>query len=1105
MKRLSAFALICAAALGTAAGEYADAEVNLLRADKIEPAYMHDKITGVRGYMMNDIARNNYTVGHRKYIAGEECLKVDVNKDGEATISYPDPLPAPYAENPGPNVHLYIGIDPQPPAETFRISGRVKLDKGALQLSNGPKFKPAPDWQKFDYQGKPFFILITPAAGAHISFADIKMTPVYPAIGGGIALPDGGRLTRLLLPKNADFVTRWGVAMWRGWLWKLTGVALPIVTVDKVEPAEGAFAATVDPSLKRGWRLAVGKNGITLTCSEEDDIVPALFDYLRMGLDCAFYGPDCAKMPTLPVAELPAIDRLTKPRYRAILQSSHYPLYSGGKIGPARYVRNDVNYYHLNYPDWIHILNTAIPQELYFKDHPEYFMMDASGNRVVAFRPSFTHQCFTNPGARRVMLKGLTDIAKMQKGFHRMCFEPGDTDLFCLCPECVAFSGTKKTNIDLLMDFTNQVARAVREIDPEFKILRCAYLSRCYPPKKVKVEENIHIFDCLTEHALPCTIHVECERNREKLKMLGEWKRALGDDASRLGFMTYDDARPLQYVRMAEYLNQFGSGDFYMFYWHYTPQAINFVLPRWNLGEDADKLMEEFDFHYFGKAGKEMHKITLFIDEYGKNFKHGPGEGRLTALFCGHQQHTRTWLDRAALDQIYSMFDEAIKAAGDDKTVRARIFREKKYVLAEDLIRYGSASCATDAELDAFIRRLVDFITMAREAPQYFGAITPDQDMRSFLLANTGLVIPNTGKFWAKEPYVDKFLADPKSFFSSADRIPGGWYFKPLAMRGAESPVVYGYQCPPRYSVVLRRPADPDGAPQSGYAPAGAALPPDRSKATITMKLDYTPEAPSFLAIEGQDDDKPGTSLMRVTVNGKVVFSGPNRLPELSWGRMGLNIPAGVLKAGDNTIVIANITPNRPPRSGRFTDPDEAAKDPQWGWIVISEACWIDPNHDFRLFLDGSDKTPWVFHDGNSRSSGVHGEGKAELNGGEVGPNYLGAGHNCPKIAITPGARVKVTVTASGSGAVRMGLWDYRPYKGTDGNFFTPGGFCGGHTKLLPRRSTPAFELSAAPKTFSYVLTPPAGTGQILPRIFSDKDTKAVVTDFRMELLPPEK
>ena len=1088
-----------------AAEGFKDAEVNLFRADKIEPAHIHGKVTAVSGYTMRDRARDRYIAKHRQNFSGEECFTFDV-REGVATIAFPDPLPAPYKENPGETIFFYIGVDPQPPAAAFHISGRVKLNGGALRFSRGPKLLPKPEWQTVDYKGGETFIALTPAPGARISMADLKMTPVYPEIGGGIALPEGGKLTHFLLPENPSFVMRWSVAMWRGWLWKLTGVALPIVTVKEVRPTPGAFAAMLDRDLERGWRLRVDKAGINLYCSENDDIVPALFDYLRLALGYSFYAPGCEKMPNLPVAALPSFDRHAVPRYKAIVCGNHEQLFSGGKLDVTRYIRNDVDFYHLTHANWLHFLNIALPAERYFKEHPEYFMMDSTGNRVAASRSTFIHQCFSNPDGRRIMVEGLCDIVREQKsrGLDKLCFESGDSEQFCLCPKCVAFNGTRKTNTDLLMDFTNQAAAAIKKIDPGIQIFRCAYLNRCFPPRKVKPAENVNIFYCLTQHTLPCALHTDCERNREGMKMLVEWKEALGGDASRVGFMTYDDGRPLQYMRMAEYLNRFGSGDFFIFKWHYTPVALQFVMPRWNLGEEAEKLMEEFDLNYYGKAGKIMHELTLFIDDYGRNYrhqKHYVGEGSQTVLFSGNQGHSQTSFDRAALDKIYTFFDRALAAAGDDREVRARIYEEKKFVLAEDFIKYGPATCATDAELEKFIARVVDFITMAREAPKRFAAITPDQDMRSFLLANTGLAIPNTGKFWANEAYVDKFLAKPGTFFASADRTPGGWYFKPLAMRGADVPRIYSYECPPRYSVALRRPPRTDRDVVAGYAPADAVAERDRSRAILTMNLEYAPKYPSFLAVEGQDDDKPGRSQMRVSVNGTQIYAGIDRFPERKWGRMAFTIPAGVLKAGRNTIEIANITPDTPSRSARFTDPEKAAKDPQWGWIVISEAYWLDPNGQFDRFINGDNTSPWRFHNGNVAEKGAAGDGRAVLTGGEMGPAYL-TNHRFPKVAINPGDRIKLTVKASGKGALRLGLWNYRPYRIGPGAAVPVAGFAGGRSNLLWLSESKRLKLDTTPRELSCVLVPPPETGLVVPRIYSDNGTTAEVTQFKMELLP---
>ena len=75
----------------------ADTPINLLRTDRIDAARIHGMVTGIPGFMMNDLARSRYISQHQKYISGEDCFRLDV-ANGEATITFPDPLPAPYVE-----------------------------------------------------------------------------------------------------------------------------------------------------------------------------------------------------------------------------------------------------------------------------------------------------------------------------------------------------------------------------------------------------------------------------------------------------------------------------------------------------------------------------------------------------------------------------------------------------------------------------------------------------------------------------------------------------------------------------------------------------------------------------------------------------------------------------------------------------------------------------------------------------------------------------------------------------------------------------------------------------------------------------------------------
>ena len=222
----------------------ADTEINLVQQADFKPVVMHGRSTGAFGWYLVDGPRSESQRIHGKYLSGDGCFELKF-ADGAVTFAYPDPLNPVYAKSKRPIVFSTRVAWPAPPAPKYLTTARVKFDRGKLELPGLRRtLKPAADWQEVSVTAANPFTSFSfrPEAGANFSFAKVKSIPVYPKLGGGIALPDGGKLTRFLLPENADYMTRWGIALWRGWLWKLTGVALPIETVKKVEPTPGAFA-----------------------------------------------------------------------------------------------------------------------------------------------------------------------------------------------------------------------------------------------------------------------------------------------------------------------------------------------------------------------------------------------------------------------------------------------------------------------------------------------------------------------------------------------------------------------------------------------------------------------------------------------------------------------------------------------------------------------------------------------------------------------------------------------------------------------------------------------------------------------------------------------
>ena len=1080
--------------LAAAAGQTAEpAQLNLLPDGSFQPVRMNGEITAIRGWELVDRCRMQYGSKYRTYLSGEGLFTL-TEEENAVKITFASPLHEAYTEFKKPfSLESPFGIV-LPPAPNFRFTGRVKFNAGRVEFTNGLKLSPAADWQTIDFKGRfPSRIYIYPAAGASFQFADFKVTAEYPQTGT-IALPDGGTLSKIIVSKNPDFKEVRGASMWRGWLWKLTGQALPVEAAEKVEPTPGALTLLEDRQMAESWRITVDKNGIVLKCRDLFSAVPALFDYLRRELKytelCSyytFYGLPAVSGPKpKSVKELVGCDRKVKQKF-GFVSTEDYGLLSNGGLHRSQFAANAmVDWFHYPSPSPYHILNAVLPMERYYKTHPEYFMLDASGKRVISENPGLNHPCLSNPEVRKIIVDNLVEYANAQLPDHRqVAFHSGDSSENCHCKKC--------SSMDVSQMFNELLATASERFRDGKFLLRSAYSSRRTAPKGRPANMTYHY--CLDMGANPCTLHVDCPLNQPMFEEIREWRKAAGSDEF-LGFSTYRDRRPLFHLKQLQALSKYGCHSLHAFVWHGYSPATPFVTGRWNMGEDAEKLVEEFDHTYFGKGGDAMHKITLLVEDFAANYKHTPEElksiGSRHICIFGGMPSSQTVLDRPTFDRIYALFDEALKAEQDPE-IRARIELEKVRYLLEDLNKYNRLSCKNKQELADFTRRLGELIRIARTNRKKLEPLWIGVSGRNYIMNVAGVAVANTGKAWWQEAEIDKIVNHPDEVFAAGEeRIPGGWYFRPNALQGKTFAKEYSWQCPPRIALSLTRPSL------------------GKSSAAAVLNLDRAINAPSLLSIEGLDDDKPGASLIRVAVNGTTIYEGEDRFPEKEWGRMGFTVPRGLLKAGRNEITVSNVTPDTPSRSARFTKAGDGAGDPQWGWFMISELSLHDPSGDFKDLADGKSGTFW--HQINQKPLGKikSGNGKVEFIGnpeakhtGIVFSNSL----IYPKPAKLATDSVRVRVKASGSGKLVLGCYGYTYARAKNGSQIIP---VLGYGKRWDRWGWGGYagylyDLSEEEKTYSMTFAKVGNSTAIAPLVAVQGGGRAVISEVEIEIVPAKK
>ena len=115
----------------------------------------------------------------------------------------------------------------------------------------------------------------------------------------------------------------------------------------------------------------------------------------------------------------------------------------------------------------------------WFKSHPEYFSLNAKGQRVPAKDGGGPGQlCLTNPDVRRLTLESLrTFIAKDREDAAKSsCFPPRVYDIsqndvydgHCKCANCQAIVAREGGESGPMIDFINAIAEGIERDYPEY-------------------------------------------------------------------------------------------------------------------------------------------------------------------------------------------------------------------------------------------------------------------------------------------------------------------------------------------------------------------------------------------------------------------------------------------------------------------------------------------------------------------------------------------------------------------------------------------------------------------------------------------------------------
>jgi len=630
-----------------------------------------------------------------------------------------------------------------------------------------------------------------------------------------------------------------------------------------------------------------------------------------------FYAPDCEVVPKQNRLRIDKYEVHRRPFYE--LRKAAYNV----KLGytPLHDLANPAAIGEIG-GGWCHTIDYLVPYKCYHAEHPEYFAFQKDGRRID------NQLCLSNPGMRRIAKERLLYL--MEREDDRIYFGvgQGDNEAWCQCYQCRSCDPDpsedmnknvgKRRMADRNLNFVNELARAAAKKDPDKRILTLAYVDTQRPPVKEAPEQNVRVMYCPYWPQTKCQSHgLDCERNKESFENFKGW---LAKCPQNMYVFDYPSGCRRPYEPFGSFYAMKGKMDYYaahgiggvVFCGRPTDfgAMFDFVFSRllWDPHADFEALIDEFMNAYYGAAAGPVRKYF--------NYLHEVIARRPLHQYCVEvQSELVTPVTPEYAARAYGWFTEAEAAARNDETLGRRVRSEKFCVLVSDLNEYNPVNDTLWGSREDFAGRLAEFVRIAKELNVVdLGRMDTDDKRTSvsdWLYRVARIKITNSP--WYADPLIERFSADPPGVLAEENQknakdnqkeIQGGWLLGLDGFHGGKRKESYGHQCKPAPVIWI-----------NGKNTSRPAM-------WVSLNIDKLPAGKPFLVLDGLDDDKPGVVRVRISVNGREIFAGPNPFKENEWTTEALPIPDGILRIGENKIVFASM---------------DDSKGKHQGWFMLSE------------------------------------------------------------------------------------------------------------------------------------------------------------------------
>ena len=450
------------------------------------------------------------------------------------------------------------------------------------------------------------------------------------------SLFSGGKSSyRIMLAADASESEKWAANELQQWIQKTGNVKTPVETLNSSYTGPKILVGFHEQIKQKGdvkkpeagdesFRYYNDGPDIIIYGGSDRGTMYGVMSFLENELGCRWYTPSVAVTPEKMEYTFEKLYHTEKPGIR-VRNDFYFEAFD--PIWAARNKMNGTLGFNKITPQpggtenyWsVHTFYPLMPPEEFYDKHPEYYSL-IDGKRIY----DHAQLCLTNPDVLKIITERIKKTIRENPEYLIYSVSQNDWRNPCQCEKCQAIAQKEGSESGPVIWFVNQVAEAIEKEFPDKFIGTLAYQYTRTPPKNIKPRKNVVVRLCSIECCFSHDFQT-CTENRSFVEDLKGWAAIsphlyIWDYVVNFShyimpypnfyvlqpnIKTLRDNKSIGIMEQAAYQSR--GGEFAEL------RAYLIAKLLWNPECDVEKVIDDFMYGYYGRAGQYVRRYFDFL------------------------------------------------------------------------------------------------------------------------------------------------------------------------------------------------------------------------------------------------------------------------------------------------------------------------------------------------------------------------------------------------------------------------------------------------------------------------------------------------------------